>query len=316
VLQRAIDEGVITDYHLKGGAALELRFADRARTTKDTDVGLPGNSRRDRFAALERAAALGFDEFTFRVKVPRNLELADTVRVDVAIACRGRGFQTIQIDLGPADEPTVDLVAPTIRGVAELGIPVTSPVRCITLDIQVAQKLHACTNPRVLEEENRARDIVDIVFLDMLGQLDPKPVQSACIRVFEQRAQHAWPPLVNVPPAWRVELASLAAQQALPFSTGDEIVAPFGDDRRGAIETIRRTAEESDEVAVIAPNDPARPSRHRGAPAPQGTPGCRTGRSRSAARREWLGFLQQVMAPRGLPTASPRSLPRLQGVSA
>jgi hypothetical protein len=26
VLQRAIDEGVITDYHLKGGAALELRF--------------------------------------------------------------------------------------------------------------------------------------------------------------------------------------------------------------------------------------------------------------------------------------------------
>ncbi len=116
VLQRAIDERVITDYHLKGGAALELRFADRARTTKDMDVGLPGDSRRDRFAALERATALGFDEFTFRVKVPRNLGLVDTVRVDVAIAYRGRGFQTIQIDLGPADEPTVDLVAPTIRG--------------------------------------------------------------------------------------------------------------------------------------------------------------------------------------------------------
>lgn len=101
VLQHAIDEGVITGYHLKGGAALELRFADRARTTKDMDVGLPGNSRRDRFTALERAAALGFDEFAFRVKVPRDLELVDTVRVDVAIAYRGRGFQTIQIDLGP-----------------------------------------------------------------------------------------------------------------------------------------------------------------------------------------------------------------------
>lgn len=226
VLQRAIDEGVISNYHLKGGAALELRFADRARTTKDMDIGLPG-SRRDRFLALERSAALGFDDFTFRVKPPHDLEIVDTVRVDVAIAYRGRGFQTVQIDLGPADEPTVDLVAPMIRGVAELGIPVTSPVRCITLDVQTAQKLHACTNPRVLQAENRARDIVDIVLLDMLGQLDPKSVQAACIRIFEQRAEHEWPPAIEAPPAWRIELESLAAQQHLPFTTADAILAAF-----------------------------------------------------------------------------------------
>jgi hypothetical protein len=226
VLQRAIDEGVIPDYHLKGGAALELRFADRARTTKDMDIGLPGE-RRERFLTLERAVALGFDEFTFRLKVPHDLELVDTVRVDVAIAYRGRGFQTIQIDLGPADESTVDLVTPTIRGVAELGIPVTSPVRCITLDVQVAQKLHACTSPHVLQTENRARDILDVVFLDTLGQLNPKSVKLACLRVFEERAEHAWPPPIEVPPAWRVELASLARGQGLPFVTGDEVVSAF-----------------------------------------------------------------------------------------
>jgi hypothetical protein len=226
VLQRAIDEGVISDYHLKGGAALELRFADRARTTKDMDIGLPG-SRRERFLALERALALGFDEFTFRVKVPRDLELVDTVRVDVAIAYRSRGFQTTQIDLGPTDEPTVDLVEPKIRGVAELAIPVTSPIRCITLDVQVAQKLHACTNPRVLQTENRARDILDIVFLEMLGQLDPKAVRVACVRVFAQRAEHRWPPSIEVPAAWKVELASLAEEQGLPFVTSDEIVTAF-----------------------------------------------------------------------------------------
>src|SRR5580658_7129338 len=81
VLQRAIDEGVITDYHLKGGAALELRFADRARTTKDMDIGLSG-TRRERTHALEKAIAIGFDEFTFRAKVPLDLERADTVRID------------------------------------------------------------------------------------------------------------------------------------------------------------------------------------------------------------------------------------------
>lgn len=190
------------------------------------DIGLPGD-RRERFLALERAVALGFDDFTFRVKAPHDLELADIVRVDLAIAYRSRGVQTIQVDLGPADEATVDLVAPAIRGVAELGIPVTSPVRCITLDIQVAQKLHASTNPRVLQSENRARDIMDIVLLDELGQLDPKAVQIACVRVFERRAEYAWPPLIELPATWKIELESLAAEQGLPLLTSDKIVATF-----------------------------------------------------------------------------------------
>jgi hypothetical protein len=61
----------------------------------------------------------------------------------------------------------------------------------------------------------------------MLGQLDPKSVQVACVRVFEQRVEHAWPPSIEVPAAWKVELASFAAEQALPFATGDEIIAAF-----------------------------------------------------------------------------------------
>jgi hypothetical protein len=61
----------------------------------------------------------------------------------------------------------------------------------------------------------------------MLGQLDPKSVQAACIRIFEQRAEHEWPPAIGVPPAWRIELESLAAQQDLPFTTADAIVAAF-----------------------------------------------------------------------------------------
>jgi predicted nucleotidyltransferase component of viral defense system len=227
VLQRAIDEGIITDYHLKGGAALELRFGDRARTTKDMDLGLPGNSRRQRLEVLESAAGLGFDEFTFRVKEPRDLALVDTMRADVAISYRGRGFQTIQVDLGPAEDPTIDLVAPTIRGVTELGIPVTSPIRCLTLDVHIAQKLHACTHRRSLKSENRARDILDIVLLDLLGQVDPPKVRAACIRVFRQRAEHTWPPPLDVPAAWKTELASLAAEYALPFATGDAVVLAF-----------------------------------------------------------------------------------------
>jgi len=133
----------------------------------------------------------------------------------------------VPIDLGPSEQSAVDFVPPLIRGVAELGLPVTSPIRCMTLEDQAAQKLHACTNPRVLEMENRARDILDIVLIDLLGQLDAKKTQISCIRVFEQRGVHSWPPQSEIPPAWKVELAALAVTQALPFASSDEIIAAF-----------------------------------------------------------------------------------------
>jgi hypothetical protein len=40
-LERAVDAGVIDDYIVKGGAAIELRFGVLARATRDLDVELP-----------------------------------------------------------------------------------------------------------------------------------------------------------------------------------------------------------------------------------------------------------------------------------
>jgi len=84
---------------------VELRwnFVLRAlRATKDLDLGLAGD-RAARLSAFEAALRLGFDEFTFRMK-PQvlNMELADTVRIEVAINYRTRGWQTVDVDLGPA----------------------------------------------------------------------------------------------------------------------------------------------------------------------------------------------------------------------
>ena len=66
LLERAVSEGILTAYYLKGGVALELRFATAARATKDIDLGLDG-TRADRLEAFGQAVALGFDEFTFRL---------------------------------------------------------------------------------------------------------------------------------------------------------------------------------------------------------------------------------------------------------
>jgi len=87
-LEKAVQQGMLDAYYLKGGAAMELRFALRARATKDLDLGIEG-TRATRLQRLSEALGLGFDEFTFRVKAQvRHMDQADTVRVQVAIQHR------------------------------------------------------------------------------------------------------------------------------------------------------------------------------------------------------------------------------------
>lgn len=96
-------------------------------------------ARADRLRSLTEALAAGFDEFIFRIKAQtREMEQADTIRVEVAIQYRTRSWQTIEVDLGPANANEVDLIEPRVRGLVELGIPVVSPVRCLNLAEQVA----------------------------------------------------------------------------------------------------------------------------------------------------------------------------------
>jgi Nucleotidyl transferase AbiEii toxin, Type IV TA system len=215
VLERATAEGIVNGYYLKGGVAMELRFATAARATKDMDVGLDGE-RSERLKGLERALTLGFDAFTFRLKAQtRSMDLADTVRVAVAVQYRSRGWQTVDVDLGPAGASSTDLVQPAIRGLAEMGLPVTSRVRCLSLADQLAQKLHACTGPH---SEGRARDILDILLIDLLGNPNYLNVRDAAIRLFSERGTHAFPPETSIPSAWHLELQGMAVELGYPVT--------------------------------------------------------------------------------------------------
>jgi predicted nucleotidyltransferase component of viral defense system len=224
VLERALAEGVLGAYCLKGGVAMELRFAQNARATKDLDLGMEG-TRTSRLRTLSETLQLGFDEFTFRLKAQtREMEQADTVRVQVAVAYRTRSWQTIEVDLGPAKMGQVDLVEPKVHGLLELGIPVISPVRCLSLADQVAQKLHACTGPA---RAGRARDVLDILLIDALGEVDYHETAQAACRVFEERATHPFPPEFVMPPEWRPELEGMAAELGFPLTTSSAIQQRF-----------------------------------------------------------------------------------------
>lgn len=203
---------------------MELRFVRGARTTKDFDLGLVGN-RAERIRKLEEALKLGFDAFAFRLKPEiHQMEAADTVCVEVAVQYKTRSWQSVEIDLGPGDAREADLIAPAISGIAEMGLPVTPHVRCISIHEQVAQKLHAYTGP---QREDRARDVLDILLLDMLGQLDCRRTRSAAERIFAQRGTHAFPPNATIPAEWRQELEALAQELGYRTTRAEEIQTEF-----------------------------------------------------------------------------------------
>lgn len=226
VLEHAMEKGVIDIYYLKGGVAMEMRYARAARTTKDFDLGLAGN-RPERLRRLGEVLQLGFDNFRFRLKAGQHeMELADTIRVEVAIEYRTRAWQTIEVDLGPGEAREVDVVTPVIEGVAEMGIPVTPQVRCLGINEQVAQKLHACTGPH---SEGRARDVLDILVVNMLGRLDRVGVRATAERIFAERDTHAFPPDTAIPAEWNAELKTLAEELGYRTTNVAEIKKEFTD---------------------------------------------------------------------------------------
>jgi hypothetical protein len=105
-----------------------------------------------------------------------------------------------------------------------MGLRIPSPVRCLNLSEQVAQKLHACTGPY---SKGRARDVLDILLIDLLGKMDTKAVRVAAEHVFAQRATHNFPPEIKLLAEWKPELEALAKELGYPATTAAEIEARF-----------------------------------------------------------------------------------------
>ena len=133
-------------------------------------------------------------------------------------------WQTIDVDLGPTKTHEIDFVKPQVQGLVELGLPVTSPVRCLDLAEQVAQKLHACTGPY---STGRARGLLDILLIETLGGSDNRRMSAAARQVFAERATHAFPPMFAMPAEWRPEVETLAGQLGFPVSNASEIEQRF-----------------------------------------------------------------------------------------
>lgn len=199
---------------LKGGFALDLRLADRARTTKDVDLAWLAEEE-DLLDELIDAANLDLaDYFTFSLEradiSPDLMGGAHRFRVTASLA--GRPFEAFVLDVGVHDAPGSGvelLTTPDLLAFADIE-PVTVPA--LPLADQVAEKLHAYT--RVYDAgraSTRTKDLIDLALIAHLFPLSAKEVRTSIDAVFAHRATHEPPATVPSPPAqWRAPFRRLA----------------------------------------------------------------------------------------------------------
>lgn len=205
---------------IKGGMGVKLRLGERGtRATSDLDV-----STRVRGEQFERAfrarLAEGWGtvppskgEHRRNTAAPDRVAFTATVRAArlhdpgltrpeylmhpyrVSIAFLGIPWGALDVEVS---DPEIDAHAHTRKEIdsdlvqfgAYFGFGELQPVELVDLEYQIAQKIHAVTDPAYA----RAHDLVDLQLL-WNATPDLSSLHRLCMRTFDWRRQQSWPPL-------------------------------------------------------------------------------------------------------------------------
>lgn len=133
---------------LKGGFALDLRMAERARATKDVDIEWRDDANELSEGLIRAAEHDAGDFFTFSIEragAPDD-QLGGAYRFRVSATLAARSFERFLLDVGFRDEDleTETLATEDLLGFA--GIPPVE-VEAYPVELHAAEKLHAYTGP-------------------------------------------------------------------------------------------------------------------------------------------------------------------------
>jgi len=206
---------------VKGGVAMELRLALRARATQDLDAAFRAAAD-EIVERLDDALEAGHGDFSASRTVIEEIGATRAIRVGVKLAYRGRPWATVPVEIASAEGRSGEEIERVpARSLDPLGLDGPAEIACVSLRYQIAQKLHACT--QAFEDgaaNSRFRDLIDLLLLrELITKGLMSQVRSACIETFELRATHAWPPTLAIGVGWADAYAELAA--ALDFQPAD-----------------------------------------------------------------------------------------------
>jgi hypothetical protein len=170
----------------------------------------------------------------------------------VTLTLKGKVWRRIAVEISPDEGSAGDSVesipAPTL---APFGLPSPDSLATLAMSYQIAQKVHASTDPHEppASVNERARDVIDLILLKDLvsktGAPTNQAILTAIIDIFGARATEArtlqrperkWPAQLTAHPHWREDFA-VAATSAGIVVTLEEAVAQVN----AWLETINRT---------------------------------------------------------------------------
>ena len=225
VLLGALDRAREPDpvFLLKGGVAIELRLRGQARATKDVDLvffGEPEELGRD----LDRALAEPYSEFSFQREEIGEGGGGRFRRLDVKLLFRGRSWATLRLEVASPDSRATDGESVPAIPINEFGIACPEAVPCLSLRYQIAQKIHAVTERFDDRDNERFRDLIDLIICRELVE-DMAQVKEACLDTFATRGGHSWPPELLIPDVWAEPYAALAEEMEFSLTDVEEAAA-------------------------------------------------------------------------------------------
>ncbi len=223
---------------LKGGFALELRLGERARMTKDLDLGVDlGYFKTTDISLVEVARKLredlstrGTDSFVFVVPEAGEQELSipgvKAYRYSVEARLDGRRFENARVDVGLGDPlipPFDELVGSDLLSFA--GIP-RPTIRTTSRVQHLVEKVHAVTRPFDDRINTRVKDLADILLLMNLGMPGPGITKQVADEIFATRRTHDIPKTIVTPPVtWAASFAAMATDLGLSEKTLESATA-------------------------------------------------------------------------------------------
>lgn len=227
---------------LKGGTWLQHRLNATARTTKDVDGLVRGDI--DAFlVVLDAALVAPWGPLTLRRGPVEVIDVPTRVikprRFDLILELRGVTWRRVQFEISPDEAgigDTFEAVEPA--PLDRFGLPDPDGLVGIAMRYQIAQKLHAASDPHdpPASINDRPRDIPDLLLLrDLVREIGSPTlpeIRAAAMAVFATRAAEAtqlgrtprhWPPTIVGHPHWADDYRRAATSAGLTL-TLDEAV--------------------------------------------------------------------------------------------
>jgi hypothetical protein len=223
-LARAVGEDGTAVFITRGGIAMELRMGEKARVTRDVDLVLRGDPD-SLLGHLDTAFAEDYEEFAFERDEPRPLQLRPHVyRTRVKTSFRTKPFMTIVLEIAPVEAGGDEVEVLPAHDLSKIGMDGPQLIPVLAVRWQIAQKLHALTEPPLRSggENPRYWDLIDLQLLHAIVGEDLAPVKDACQRIFASRHQQPWPPSITLYPSWPELYATIANGLDMPITDVNE----------------------------------------------------------------------------------------------